>query len=167
MDGTWLRECVHRVAALGCPVVRGNADRQRLQAPQPFQKRGFPDAREIHETGQWSAAQLTGAERDLRRHFTPTVDLQDLLSFHGSPPRDDEVLDGWRLLNPGSVAALRKAGRARRQSGPRRICPLDRVGQNWPVTFRRVPCPLAPLKAGILASGMPHAGWLAAEWVLG
>ncbi|MBB5361110.1 hypothetical protein HNQ08_000181 [Deinococcus humi] len=29
------------------------------------------------------------------------------------------------------------------------------------MTFRRVPYDLASLKRGILASGMPHAGWLA------
>ncbi|WP_188902663.1 hypothetical protein [Deinococcus aerophilus] len=44
---------------------------------------------------------------------------------------------------------------------------LDRVGQNWTVGFRRLPCDLAPLKSGLLASSMPHARWGADGWVAG
>lgn len=203
MDGAWPRECLQRVAALGCPVVRGNADRQMLEAPQSLDPRGFPDEREIHEIGQWSAAQLTEAERDILRTFTPTVELQDLLCFHGSPARDDEVLDaatpperlgelraqygqqtvwigghthqpllrsldGWRLLNPGSVGLpFEKRGGRYVNLAHAEYLLLDRVGQGWNVTFRRVPYELAALRTGILAAGMPHAQWLADGWVEG
>ena len=96
--GAWPRECLHQVAALGCPVVRGNADRETLEAPQPLKERGFPDEAEIHDIGQWSAAQLTEAERDILRTFVPTVELEHLLCFHGSPARDDEALDAGTSL---------------------------------------------------------------------
>ena len=203
MDGAWPRECVQLVGALGCPVVRGNADRETLEAPQPLKERGLPDEREIHEVGQWSAAQLTEIGRNLLRTFSPTVELEDLLCFHGSPEKDDEVLDagtalerleelrgqygqqaiwigghthkpllrsldGWRLLNPGSVGLpFEKRGGKYVNLVYAEYALLDRVGQTWSVTFRRVPYGLAPLKAGILASGMPQAQWLADEWIEG
>ncbi|CAM3745620.1 Phosphoesterase [Deinococcus saxicola] len=201
--GAWPRECLQLVAALGCPVVRGNADRETLEAPQPLQVRGLPDEQEIHDIGQWSAAQLTGAERDILRSFAPTVELEDLLCFHGSPAKDDEVLnaatpperleelravhgqhavwigghthqpllrtlDGWRLLNPGSVGLpFQKRGGKYVNLAHAEYLLLDWTGRDWAVTFRRVPYDLAALKQGILASGMPHAGWLADEWVPG
>lgn len=203
MGGAWPRECLQVVAALGCPVVSGNADRQTLEAPQPLQPRSFPDEQEIHDIGQWSAAQLTETERDTLRSFVPTVELEDLLCFHGSPARDDEVLDagtpaerlkelraeygqqsiwigghthqpllrsldGWRLLNPGSVGLpFEKRGGKYVNLARAEYLLLDWTGGDWAVTFRRVPYPLAPLREGILASGMPHARWLAAEWVEG
>nr|WP_249039043.1 metallophosphoesterase family protein [Deinococcus radiopugnans] len=184
-------------------MVSGNADRQTLEAPQPLQPRSFPDEQEIHDIGQWSAAQLTETERDTLRSFVPSVEREDLLCFHGSPARDDEVLDagtpaerleelraeygqqsiwigghthqpllrslnGWRLLNPGSVG-LPFEKRGGKYVNPARAesLLLDWTEGDWAVTFRRVPYPLAPLKEGILASGMPHARWLAAEWVEG
>lgn len=203
MDGAWPGECVRMISALDCPVVRGNADREVLDAPQPLKERGLPDEREIHEVGQWSAAQLTETERDILRTFAPTVELGDLLCFHGSPAKDDEVLDagtplerldelraqysqhsiwigghthkplsrsldGWRLLNPGSVGLpFEKRGAKYVNLAHAEYVLLDRVRQGWNVTFRRVPYELAALKRGILDSGMPHAQWLADEWVEG
>lgn len=93
MDGPQPAECVGLVRELGCPVVRGNADREMLDAPFPFVTRGFPDEREIYEIGQWSATQLAEAERESLRDYQKTVSLPDLLCFHGSPERDNEVLD--------------------------------------------------------------------------
>lgn len=203
MGGAWPRECVQRVAALNCLVVSGNADRQTLEAPQPLDARGFPDEQEIHDIGQWNAAQLTGTEREILRTFAPTVGLDDLLCYHGSPAKDDEVLDagtpvgrleelrvgygqqsvwigshthrpllrsldGWRLLNPGSVGLpFEKRGGKYVNLAQAEYVLLDRTAQGWTVIFRRVSYDLAPLKAGIVASGMPHARWLADEWVEG
>lgn len=203
MDGVWPRECVQTVAALGCLVVRGNADRETLEAPQPLKERGLPDERQIHETGQWSAAQLTATELGIIRTFRPTVELDDLLCFHGSPARDDEVLDagtsperlkelrakhgqhaiwtgghthksllrqldGWRLLNPGSVGLpFEQRGGKYVNLAHADYLLLDRLSGGWIPTFRRVAYDLAPLKRGVLASGMPHAAWLAGEWVEG
>ncbi|MFK7603253.1 metallophosphoesterase family protein [Deinococcus sp. SM5_A1] len=201
--GAWPRECLQVVAALGCPVVRGNADREALEAPQPLKVRGLPDEQEIHDIGQWGAAQLTGAERDILRSFAPTVTLDDLLCFHGSPAKDDEVLnagtpperleelrashgqhtvwigghthqpllrilDGWRLLNPGSVnLSFQKRGGKYVNLAYAEYLLLDWTDGDWTVTFRRVPYDLAALKQCILVSGMPHAQWLADEWVPG
>ncbi|QFP76148.1 metallophosphoesterase [Deinococcus sp. AJ005] len=201
--GAWPRECLQLVAALGCPVVRGNADREALEAPQPLQVRGLPDEQEIHDIGQWGAAQLTGTERDILRSFAPTVALDDLLCFHGSPAKDDEVLDagtnhkrleelreeygkhavwigghthqpllrsldGWRLLNPGSVGLpFQKRGGKYVNLAYAEYLLLDSISGGWMPTFRRVPYDLATLKKGILASGIPHAQWLADEWVPG
>ncbi|CAM3804922.1 metallophosphoesterase family protein [Deinococcus frigens] len=203
MDGAWPRECLQLVAALDCPVVRGNADRETLEAPRPLKTRGLPDEQEIHDVGQWSAAQLTGAEHDILRTLVPTVALDDLLCFHGSPEKDDEVLDaatpaerlqelragygqqsiwigghthqpllrtldGWRLLNPGSVGLpFEKRGERYVNLAHAEYLLLDRVDQSWSVTFRRVAYDLATLKGGILGSDMPHARWLADEWVEG
>lgn len=201
--GAWPRECLQVVAALGCPVVGGNADREALEAPQPLKVRGLPDEQEIHDIGQWDAAQLTGTERDILRSFAPTVALDELLCFHGSPAKDDEVLDagtphkrleelreeygqhavwigghthqpllrsldGWRLLNPGSVGLpFQKRGGKYVNLACAEYLLLDWTGGDWAVTFRRVPYDLAALKQGILASGMPHAQWLADEWAEG
>lgn len=93
MDGPQPTECVRLVRELGCPVVRGNADREMLEAPFAFVERGFPDEREIYEIGQWSATQLTEAERGFLSNYQSTVLLPDLLCFHGSPASDSEVLD--------------------------------------------------------------------------
>lgn len=183
--------------------MRGNADREALEAPQPLLLRGLPDEQEIHDIGQWGAAQLTGTELDILRSFTPTVALDDLLCFHGSPARDNEVLDaatplarleelrtahgqhavwigghthqpllrsldGWRLLNPGSVGLpFQKRGGKYVNLAYAEYLLLDSVSGGWIPTFRRVSYDLAALKAGILASGMPHAQWLADEWVEG
>ncbi len=191
------------MAALGYPVVRGNADRAALEVPQPLKMRGLPDEQEIHDIGQWGAAQLTGAERDILRSFAPTVTLDELLCFHGSPAKDDEVLDaatplsrleelreeygqhavwigghthqpllrsldGWRLLNPGSVGLpFQKRGEKYVNLAHAEYLLLDWTGGDWAVTFRRVPYALAALKQGILVSGIPHAQWLADEWAEG
>lgn len=41
---------------------------------------------------------------------------------------------------------------------------LDRSGAGWAPTFRAVPYNVQDVQRGILASDMPHARWLAAEW---
>ncbi|EYB67435.1 hypothetical protein DEIPH_ctg041orf0038 [Deinococcus phoenicis] len=201
MDGAWPRECVAEVAALGCPAVCGNADREMLEPARPFTPRGFPDERELWEIGNWSHTQLTDADRDVLRGYRPTAGLPDLLCFHGSPERDNEeltaqtpdtrlealrasperqtvwvgghthkpllrTLDGWRLLNPGSVG-LPFERRGGKYVNPARAeyLLLDRTQEDWQPTFRAVPYDVEEVRRGILASGMPHAAWAAAGWV--
>ncbi|GAA5532921.1 metallophosphoesterase family protein [Deinococcus aluminii] len=203
MDGAWPRECVAEVAALGCPVVRGNADREMLESPRLFTPRGFPDEREIWEIGNWSAAQLTDGEREVLRGYVPTAEFPDLLCFHGSPERDNEeltaqtpdarleelrtahgrqaiwvgghthkpllrTLDGWTLLNPGSVG-LPFERRGERYVNPARAeyLLLERRAGGWQPTFRAVPYDVEEVRRGLLASGMPHAAWAAGDWVAG
>ncbi|MFC4425283.1 metallophosphoesterase family protein [Deinococcus navajonensis] len=203
MDGPWPGDCVDRIAALGCPVVRGNADRMLLEPPASFRARGFPDERALHDISEWSKTQLSTAQRMLVSAYRALVELPDLLCFHGSPERDTEELgpatprlrwdtlraqhgthlgwtgghthraghlqqNGWAYINPGSV------GLPFEQRGDRYVnvaraeyLLLDRSPDGWLPTFRRVPYALRDLQRGMLASGMPHAGWLAAEWVSG
>lgn len=203
MDGPWPRECVREVAALGGPVVRGNADRMMLEPYAPFSPRGFPDEERLWEVGGWSHARLTEEERTLMRGYAATAKLPGLLAFHGSPERDDEVLeattpaerlnelralhpgpslwvgghthrpllrtmDGWTLLNPGSVGLpFERRGERYVNLARADYALLDLGPQGAQVTFRRVPYDLRELQAGILDSGMPHARWLAEEWVEG
>ncbi|WP_019587054.1 metallophosphoesterase family protein [Deinococcus apachensis] len=203
MDGVWPRECVAEVAALGCPVVRGNADWEMLEAPGPFTPRGLPDERELWEIGNWSRTQLTNVDRDVLRTYAPTVSLPDLLCFHGSPARDDEelgartpedrledlraahgqqgawvgghthkpllrTLDGWTLLNPGSVGLPfeRRNGKYVNLARAEYLL-LDQTSGGWQVIFRAVPYSVGEVQRGILASGMPHAAWVAGDWVAG
>lgn len=203
MDGAWPRECVAEVAALGCPVVRGNADREMLEAPGPFTLRGFPDERELWEIGNWSREQLTDGDRDVLRTYRPTVSLPGLLCFHGSPERDNEelgagtpedrleelraahgqqaawvgghthkpllrTLDGWTLLNPGSVGLpFERRGGGYVNLARAEYLLLNRTGGGWRMTFRAVPYDVEEVRRGILASGMPHAAWAAGDWVAG
>ena len=203
MDGPWPAQCVQRVAQLGCPVVSGNADRELLTPEWPFTPRGLPDEREMHDIGEWSAAQLSGADREVVRSYARTVQIADVLCFHGSPARDDEEitehtpvarldelravfgtqsvwigghthralhreLDGWQLLNPGSVGLpFEKRGDRYVNLAHAEYVLLDRVEGQWEPTFRRVGYDVEDIRRGILACGMPHARWAAAEWVAG
>lgn len=203
MDGPWPAECVRHVHALSCPVVRGNADRLLLEPAAPFQAHGFDHERELHDIGVWSAAQLGEDDRRIVAAYRSSVAFPDLLCFHGSPERDNEVLDvntpdarleelravhgthaawvgghthvplerhlgSWTLLNPGSVGLPFEARGDRYVNIARaEYLLLDRTGQDWVPTFRRVPYDLDDIRRGLLASGMPHARWAAAEWVEG
>ncbi|MPY65115.1 metallophosphoesterase family protein [Deinococcus sp. SDU3-2] len=198
LGGGWPRDCLAEVAALGCPVVRGNADRMLLEPVSPFSPRGFPDEEKLHEIDAWGHAQLTPADRRLVETYLPVAELPGLLGFHGSPERDDETLsaqtpdarlealrtasgqhpiwvgghthkpllrtlDGWTLLNPGSI------GLPYERRGDRYVNLAQAsyllLGADGQVTFRTVPYDVRAVQQGILASGLPHAGWLAAEWV--
>lgn len=201
--GPWPGECLRKVAALGCPVICGNADRELLGPPIPFRDRGFPDERELYDQEQWSAAQVTAAGRAAVAGFLATTTFPGLLAFHGSPERDDEVLDaqtpegrltelraafgtaplwvgghthrpllrtldGWTLMNPGSVGLpFEKRGGVYVNPARAEYLLLDRVPGGWQATFRRVPYAVEDIRQGFLSSGIPHAEWAAAGWVPG
>ena len=79
--------CVERIAALGCPVVRGNWDAWFLD--------GIPALEgEIGEklaaTGAWWAAQLSAAQRQRLRGYLPTYRVGPMLCFHGSPRSNED-----------------------------------------------------------------------------
>ncbi|MFC4639435.1 metallophosphoesterase family protein [Deinococcus hohokamensis] len=203
MDGPWPGECVDRVAALGCPVVRGNADRMMLEPPAAFRARGFPDEQALHDISEWSKTQLSTAQRALVAAYAPLVSLPDLLCFHGSPARDNEELGpatplarwttlrhaygaqavwagghthraghlpqvDWGYFNPGSVGLpFEQRGERFVNLARAEYLLLDWGPGGWQPTFRRVPYALHDLQRGILASDMPHARWLAAEWACG
>ncbi|ANE43722.1 metallophosphoesterase family protein [Deinococcus puniceus] len=203
MDGAWPAECIGRIAALGCPVVRGNADRMLLEEATAFAPRGFPDEEKLHAIGEWARTQLGRAELDLLQTYTARAEWPDLLCFHGSPERDNEELtahtpearlnqlraefgqqsvwigghthqplhrelDGWVLLNPGSVGLpFQKRGDRYVNLARAEYLMLRRTGAGWQPTFHRVPYDVADVRRGILSRGLPHSRWLAQEWVDG
>ena len=73
-------------------------------------------------------------------------------------------LDGWRLLNPGSVG-LAYEKRGDRYVNVSRAEYLIVDGDT--VQFRRVPYDVKAVQARILERKMPHAEWWAREWVAG
>jgi predicted phosphodiesterase len=88
------REVLDRLAALGWPVVLGNADAFLLEvpsdSPEPLTQ-GHLDKRE------WTLGQLEPRHLEQIRSFAPTleVELDDsvtLRAFHGSPHSYDDVL---------------------------------------------------------------------------
>lgn len=197
-SGAWPGECIQLLATLNCPMVLGNADEDMLK-PRPFEARGFPDEREIYDLGEWGREQLTSTELQLLRGFQSTVELPELLAFHGSPESCREsigattpvarleelragfrqravwvgghthapllrTLDGWRLLNPGSVgmAYEKRGGRYVNVSRAEYLI-VDGDG----IQFRRVRYDVKAIQAGILERKMPHAEWWAGEWVAG
>lgn len=199
LSGPSPRETVELLSALGCPVVRGNADRQALEPP-PFRNRGFPHERELYEIDLWGAAQLDGAARAAVEGYVSVLELPGLLCFHGSPERDDEVLeaatsgerleelratsgtlalwagghthqpllrtlDGWQLLNPGSVGLPFETRGGRMVNVARaEYALLDGGPGGWQVQFRRLPYEVKTVQDAIRTSVMPHADWLAGEW---
>lgn len=97
------REVLDRLAALGWPVVLGNADdfllAPRADSPEPITEQQL-------EKREWTLAQLDARHLDQIRSFAPTVELGRLLAFHGSPRSYDDVL----LPDSDDDAAWRVAG---------------------------------------------------------
>lgn len=201
MGGAWPAECIMQIAALGCPVVRGNADRMLLEPPQPFAPRGFPDEEQLHDIDKWARTQLGHAESQLLQTYTARTEWPNLLCFHGSPERDNEELtaqtptarldelraefgqqavwvgghthqplfrqfEGWALLNPGSVGLpFERRGDRYVNLARAEYLILERTASGWHPTFHRVAYDVAEVQRGILSRELPHAHWLAQEWV--
>lgn len=89
---------VHRLRALNCPVVMGNADAWMLTGVETADE-GIPPERKkkMEEIRQWSLSQLHKADRVFVAGFQPGVTLAldenlSLLCFHGSPTSFDELI---------------------------------------------------------------------------
>ena len=88
------REVLDRFAALGWPVILGNADAFLLEIPEDSPEpltQGHLDKRE------WTLAQLEPRHLDQIRSFSPTLDVElddglMLRAFHGSPHSYDDVV---------------------------------------------------------------------------
>jgi predicted phosphodiesterase len=86
------REVLDRLAALGWPVILGNADAFLLEVPDDGSwAQGHLDRRE------WTLSQLEPRHLDQIRSFAPTLDLKlddglVLRAFHASPRSYDDVL---------------------------------------------------------------------------
>jgi predicted phosphodiesterase len=85
--GTGPAECVARLRELGCLVVMGNADWYVLTGDGVE-----PETEQQRDVREWTRAQLSEDDIEFVRAFTPTVELQGLLAFHGSPSSFDELI---------------------------------------------------------------------------
>lgn len=101
------REAVDRVAALGCPVVRGNTDRFLLAPDDEDLGAGGDDLHRIIELDRWGAEQLEERHRTAMAGYAATVRHGDLLAFHGTPRSDTEQL---RSTTPEAELAEMLAG---------------------------------------------------------
>jgi predicted phosphodiesterase len=88
------REVLDRLAALGWPVILGNADDFLLGLPADSPE-WIGEAQ--LERRDWTLSQLTPAHLDQIRAFVPTLDVElddgfVLRAFHGSPRSYDDVV---------------------------------------------------------------------------
>jgi putative phosphoesterase len=88
------REVLARLRALGCAVVRGNAD-DWLLGDKPADADG--EGRRLRAIVEWARAQLTDADLAYMESFVPTVERElgrsrRLLCFHGSPRASSDRL---------------------------------------------------------------------------
>lgn len=83
------REVLDRLTELGWPVILGNADDFLLEVPIDSPEPLTPEHLERRE---WTLAQLDRSHLEQIRSFPPTLELDSLLAFHGSPRSYDDVL---------------------------------------------------------------------------
>jgi predicted phosphodiesterase len=83
------RQVLDRLAELGWPVILGNADDFLLEVPADSPE----EITAAHlEKREWTLAQLEPHHVGQIRSFVPTLELDGLLAFHGSPRSFDDVL---------------------------------------------------------------------------
>lgn len=76
------------------------------------------------------------------------------------------TLDGWQLLNPGSVGMpfeLRSGAYVNVARAEYLL--LDTVGSGWNTQFRQVAYPARLIQDGFRAAGVPHAERFASDWL--
>jgi len=88
------REVLDRLAALGWPVILGNADDFLLEVPEASPE---PITEAQLERRLWTLAQLEPQQLEQIRSFVPTLDVEldgglTLRAFHGSTHSYDDVL---------------------------------------------------------------------------
>ena len=83
------REVLDRLAALGWPVVLGNADDFLLEVPADSPE---PITEQHLARREWTLSRLEPKHLDQIRSFPPTLAVDGLLAFHGSPRSYDDVL---------------------------------------------------------------------------
>ena len=81
-------ECLERLRSLDCRVVMGNADWYVLTGDPGVE----PETENQRLAREWSLEQLSEADREFVRSFTPTVDEPPVLAFHGSPASFEDVI---------------------------------------------------------------------------
>jgi putative phosphoesterase len=81
-------ECLERLRSLDCRVVMGNADCYVLTGDPG----GEPETDAQRAVREWTAAQLSGPDREYLQSFTPTVEEPPVLAFHASPASFEDVI---------------------------------------------------------------------------
>ena len=79
-------ECVEELRRVGCPIVLGNTDEWLFD----FATNGVEPARVAQ--GRWTLERLGDERVAFLRSFAPTVEVGDVLCFHGSPRSNEELL---------------------------------------------------------------------------
>ena len=117
------RQVLDRLAALGWPVILGNADDFVLEVPADSPE---PITEKLLERREWTLSELEPRHLDQMRSFVPTLDVEldeglTLRAFHGSPHSYDDVLlpetpdaQAERMLG-GSGVDLLAGGHTHRQ----------------------------------------------------
>jgi predicted phosphodiesterase len=87
--------CIHRIQALGCPVIMGNTDEWLVSDEAAGEAPADSPPSTI--IAYWGAAQLSQAEQSFLASFAPThaLALDDdhtLLCFHGSPISNRDII---------------------------------------------------------------------------
>ena len=80
---------LERLAALGWPVILGNADHFLLEVPTETNEE-ITDAQLARR--EWSLSQLDERHLEQIRAFHPTYARDGLLAFHGSPRHFEDIL---------------------------------------------------------------------------
>jgi putative phosphoesterase len=162
--------------------ARGFPDERELYDFDDWGRRQLTAAELVHLRGYRNTVELPGllafhgspeSCRESVGAATPEARLEELragfgrqavwVSGHTHAPLL-RTLDGWRLLNPGSVGlAYEKRGDRYVNVSRAEYLILDREG----VQVRRVKYDVMAVQAGIRERKMPHAEWWAGEWVAG
>jgi len=110
-------ECLERLRRLDCRVVMGNADWYVLTG-DPGVEEETDLQRAVRE---WTLEQLSEADREYTRSFTPTVDEPPVFAFHASPASFEDVIlpatpeDDWRRLLGERDALVLAGGHTHKQ----------------------------------------------------
>jgi len=87
------RQVIERLRDLGCPALRGNADRWPLEGLPPGRSAGTARLAEVVD---WARSQLSADDLDYLAALPPTLSIalgrRILFCFHGSPRAEAEAL---------------------------------------------------------------------------
>jgi predicted phosphodiesterase len=110
-------ECLEHLRSLDCRVVMGNADWYVLTGDPGNE----PETDLQRAVREWTAEQLSEADRDYLRGFPPTVDEPPVLAFHASPACFEDVIlpstpeDDFRRLLGEPEAPILAGGHTHQQ----------------------------------------------------
>ena len=144
----------------------GEPERELVRAYQPTVN-ALPGVLAFHGSPQ-SNTEVLNAETpeprlsELRAAFGPA-----LLWVGGHTHRPLlRTLEGWQLLNPGSVGMPFELRNGTYVNVARaEFLLLDQLPGGWGVGFKRVAYPVEAIRGGLRAARVPHAERWALEWV--